>query len=374
MKRVLIVSASVGSGHARAAQGLQAWIAREAPGATVQHLDILTLTTKAYRKAYTSSYLKLAEHAPEVWGYLYKSADKKKPRFEPPRLIRAFDKLEFAKFRHFVRDFAPDHLVCTHFLPVQVLASSRQKPWAGFSISVVVTDYYAHGFWAQPAADLTCVPTQECLEELADKGMDRAKLQATGIPVLPEFAEPPARKASRAKLDLRGDKPVVLAMGGGWGGGGLEDLVADVLRAGDCTVIAVAGRNAKTKSALDALKHPNLHVFGFVDNIHELMAASDLCVTKSGGLTTSECLAMGLPMLVPNAIPGQEERNADYVTEAGAAMQARSPASLRLKLARLIAEPELRARMSQAAQAIARPFAGRDIMARLAGLDAKATA
>lgn len=365
MKRVLIISASVGSGHARAAQGLRAWIAREAPGAEVQHLDILTLTSKTYRKAYTSSYLKLAEHAPEVWGYLYNSADKKKPRFKPPRLIRAFDKLEFAKFRHFVRDFAPDQMICTHFLPVQVLASSRRKPWAEFGLSVVVTDYYAHGFWAQPAADITFLPTQECLEELADKGMDRAKLLATGIPVLPQFAEPPTREAARASLGLGDNRPVVLAMGGGWGGGGLDELVAEVLRAGDATVLAIAGRNAKVKAALESMSDPRLRVFGFVDNIHELMAASDVCVTKSGGLTTSECLAIGLPMLIPSAIPGQEERNANYVAEAGAAMQARSPASLRLKLARLIAEPDLRARMSQAARAIARPWAGRDIVSRL---------
>jgi processive 1,2-diacylglycerol beta-glucosyltransferase len=367
MKRVLIVSASVGSGHARAAQSLQAWIARQAPGTQARHLDILTLTGRTYRKAYTSSYLKLAEHAPEVWGYLYDSADKKKPRFKPPRLIRAFDKLEFAKFRHFVRDFAPDRMICTHFLPVQVLASSRGKPWAQFGLSIVVTDYYAHGFWAQPAADITFLPTTECLEELADKGMDRTKLVATGIPVLPQFAGPPARQAARAALGIGNDRPVVLVMGGGWGGGGLDALVAEVLRAGDAAVLAIAGRNARVRATLEAIQDPRLRVFGFVENIHELMAASDVCVTKSGGLTTSECLALGLPMLIPGAIPGQEERNADYVTEAGAAMQARSPASLRLKLARLITEPELRARMSESARAIARPFAGRDIARHVLG-------
>ncbi len=361
MTRILIVSASVGSGHTRAAQGLQAWIAQESPAASVQHLDILTLTSRTYRKAYTSSYLKLAEHAPELWGYLYNSADKKKPRFKPPKLIRAFDKLEFAKFRHFVRDFGPDQMICTHFLPVQVLASSRDKSWAKFDISVVVTDYYAHGFWAQPAADATFLPSCECLEELVDKGMDRARLHPTGIPVGPQFATLPSRDAARAALKLSQARPVVIVMGGGWGGGGLDELVAEVLRAGDANVLVIAGRNAKVKATLESMRDPRLRVFGFVDNIHELMAAADVCVTKSGGLTTSECLSMGLPMLIPNAIPGQEERNADFVTEAGAAMQARSPASLRLKLARLIAEPALRTRMRVAANAIAKPLAGRDI-------------
>ncbi|MBX3475082.1 MAG: glycosyltransferase [Planctomycetes bacterium] len=365
MTRILIVSASVGSGHARAAAGLEAWIAREMPGATVQHLDILTLTSRTYRKAYTSSYIKLADHAPELWGYLYDRADKQKPRFKPPRLIRAFDKLEFAKFRHVVRDFAPDQMICTHFLPVQVLASSRRKPWAKFGLSVVVTDYYAHGFWAQPAADRTFLPTQECLEELVDKGMPRAKLLATGIPLMPQFAAPPSRDAARAALNLPPGRPLVLAMGGGWGGGGLDELAAEVLRAGDATVLAIAGRNTRVKAALERMNDPRLRVFGFVDNIHELMAAADLCVTKSGGLTTSECLATGLPMLIPNAIPGQEERNANYVAESGAAMQARSPASLRLKLARLLSEPALLRRMSENARAIARPTAAQAILRNL---------
>jgi processive 1,2-diacylglycerol beta-glucosyltransferase len=361
----LIVSASVGSGHARAAQGLQAWIEREQPGCSVRHVDILSFTGAAYGKTYAASYLKLASRAPALWGYLYDASDRKSPRFKPQRLLRAFDKLEFARFRHFVRDFEPDHLLCTHFLPVQVLASSLRKPWAKFSLNIVVTDYYAHAFWAQPAARRIFVPTDECLEELVERGIPRERLAATGIPILPCFAEPPTRQAARRKLDLPARATVVLAMGGGWGGGGLDEIVRDVLDAGNATVLAVAGRNKRTRAALDAINDPRLRVFGFVENIEELMAASDLCVTKSGGLTTAECLATGLPMLIPSPIPGQEERNADFVTEAGAALQARSPASLRLKLRKLLADPSALARMAQSARDTSRPVAGRDIAADL---------
>lgn len=362
MSRILIVSASVGSGHGRAAQALQAWITRESPGAVVQVVDILDFTEAAYRKIYRASYLQLSQHAPALWGYLYNSSDHQKPRFKPPRVIRAFDKFEFAKFRHFVRDFAPDHLVCTHFLPVQVLASSRSKPWATFSLSLVVTDYYAHGFWAQPAADAIFVPTEECLEELADRGLAREKLHATGIPVMPEFAKPPSRAQARRKLGLAGNTPTVLVMGGGWGAGDLPALVEDALAAPSARLLAVAGRNAEAEAALEKLREPRLKVFGFVDNMHELMAASDLCVTKSGGLTTAECLATGLPMLIPSPIPGQEERNADYAIEVGAALRARSRASLRLKLQRLVKSTSQRARMRAAAQSAALPLAGREIV------------
>jgi len=367
MARFLIVSASVGSGHARAAQALQAWIARDEPDAAVQHVDILSFTGAAYRKAYTASYLQLARRAPALWGYLYDLGDRKAPRFKPPRIVRAFDKLEFARFRQFVGEFAPDCLLCTHFLPVQVLASSRRKTWAKFSIGLVVTDFYAHSFWAQPAADRIFLPNEECLEELADRGLERGALSVTGIPVLPQFALTVPAQSARAKLGL-GAGPVVLAMGGGWGGGGLEGVARDILTAGDATVMAVAGRDKGTLAALEKIKDSRLHAVGFVENIDEFMAAADVCVTKSGGLTTAECLALGLPMLIPSPIPGQEERNADYASEAGAALQARSPASLRMKLRSILGDGALRARMREAAKAAGRPLAGREIVMQAGAL------
>ena len=135
-------------------------------------------------------------------------------------------------------------------------------------------------------------------------------------------------------------------------------------------VIAIAGRNERMRKEVADLPVPDgakLRAFGFVDNIHELMTVSDLCVTKSGGLTTAECLAMGLPMLIPNPIPGQEERNAEYVTENGCALIARSPGSLKYKVKKFLADPDMRARMQQAARDRARPRAAGEILKAIAG-------
>lgn len=369
--KLVILSCSVGSGHARAASALQAWAANLYPGTEVENRDILEFTSGVYRRAYRGSYLALADHAPALWGLMYDTSDRGRVLKRAPLAVRAYDRLEFAGFRKWLRQQQPRAVLCTHFLPVQVLAHVRGKQaWAGFPLHLVVTDYYAHLFWAQPGADAIYVANDESAEEMADRGVKPSRVHATGIPIAPPFAQPLARPAALEKAGLDDKRPVVLLMGGGWGNAGMDKLAEVVLSQGPVQVVAVAGRNAAMQQALASLKAPRqstLRVLGFVDNIHELMAAADLCVSKSGGLTTAECLAMGLPMLVPNPIPGQEERNADYLAEIGAGVKARTPGVLRLKLKRLLANPALRARMRESALAHGRPQAAREILARVLG-------
>ena len=225
-----------------------------------------------------------------------------------------------------------------------------------------MTDFDVHAFWVQPGADLTCVATEELRAILADRGVPPDRVAATGIPILPEFSTAHDRRAIRASLGIRDEKPAVLVMGGGSGVGSMLDAVTAARDAGNVHVLAVAGRNEALERRLRALAPPaggTLPAFGFVSNVHELMAASDVAVTKSGGLTTAECLASGLPMVVRDPIPGQEERNCDFVLEAGAGVRTHGPASLRFKLGALLADPARLSRMKAAARAAGRPRAAR---------------
>jgi processive 1,2-diacylglycerol beta-glucosyltransferase len=347
----------------RAAEALEEAARAEHPGGDFLHVDVLELTHRAYRRAYTSSYLKLADDAPNLWGLIFRSSDRKKAFRRNAAAVRAFDRIEFSRFYSRVDDFRPDHVICTHFLPVMVLGD-RKAP-APFSVNLVVTDYYAHGYWSQLSADRVFVGGPEMIEELADTGLARERIHLSGIPVSGNFSGEPDRAAIRQKLDLSPDLPVVLLMSGGWGAGGLPEIAKAVFAAGPAQVIAVAGRNEGMKAALDGLEVPagsKLIPFGFVDFVHELMAVSDICVSKSGGLTTSECLAMGLPMIVPNPMPGQEELNADHLAERGAGLKARSPGALRLKLKELLADGEKREAMKRAARSLGRPDAARTII------------
>ncbi|KAA0211992.1 glycosyltransferase [bacterium] len=351
--KLLLISANAGAGHIRAAAALEEAARDLHPGAEVRNVDILSFTDPIYRRAYANSWLKMADNAPALWGYIYSSSDAAKAKKKQAAIIRAFDRIEFRKFRRFVADYAPDVVLCTHFLPGQVLATSRKETWGRFKFGCVLTDFDAHVLWAQPSFDRFFVGNEELVEVLREKGMDIDKITVTGIPIMKAFSRPMERAAARRKLGLNDSAPVVLCMGGGMGLGNMAEIVDAVICEPPVQVLAVAGRNARLKRDIEALEVPEgttLKVFGFVDNIPEMMAAADLAVTKSGGLSSSECLAMGLPMLVPNPIPGQEERNADYLAEIGAGLKARGMGSFRYKLHRLLGNAPLRSQMAENAR------------------------
>lgn len=366
--RVLIVSASAGAGHVRAAEALEEAARDLHPGAEVHTVDVLAFTGAAYRRMYGAGYLKLVNRVPALWGALYRASDVVRRQRVQDRFVRAFDMVEFAAFRAFVRELAPDAMLATHFLPCQVLAPYRAEGRDAFPLGVALTDYDAHAFWVQPTADRFFVASDEVREVLAGRGIDRGRIVVTGIPVRRAFAAPHDREALRAKHGLAPDVPVVLVTAGGAGVGAFEATVETVLSGPPVQVLAMAGRNEALRRRLQALPVPSgsaLLPFGFVEAMDELMAAADLMVAKSGGLTTAEALALGVPMIVRDPIPGQEERNADYLLEAGAGVKASGLDSLRYKLRTLLTDPARLARMRDAALAVARPHAALDIVAAM---------
>jgi len=342
----------------RAAQAL--W-----PRTEVLHRDVLDFTEPVYRKGYVQSYLEMVNRAPDLWGYLYHASDRPPKRNLQSRLVRVFDRLEFARFRGFVRDFGADAVLSTHFLPCQVFAPYRRRGRDRFPLGVVLTDFDAHAFWVQPTADRFFVPTAEVAAVLAGRGIAMEKISVTGIPIMPAFSKRQNRRALRARWGLSGRRPVILVMSGGAGVGALVEMVRRSLASGSVQVLAVAGRNEKARKELESLAPPSrstLRVFGFVEDVSELMAVADLMVGKSGGLTTAECFAMGLPMIICDPIPGQEERNCDFVLEAGAGVRANGGAALSYKLSSLWSDPRRLGRMRRAARVAGRPRAAREIL------------
>jgi processive 1,2-diacylglycerol beta-glucosyltransferase len=365
--KLLLVSTSAGAGHTRAAQALEETARLRFPEVTVRHVDILDFVDRAYRKAYAGGYLAMVDGAPELWGHLYKASDRVPREGFRRKLVRAFDHMEFAGFRAFVKDFAPDVVLATHFLAAQVFTPKERRK-IPFRFGLVVTDFDVHAFWVQPDADVTFVATEELRAILAGRGVDEKGIAATGIPIMPAFAARHDRRRLRASFGIAEGVPAVLVMGGGSGVGSMREAVEAALGAGRAHVLAVAGRNTALEKKLREVDVPRgaaLSVFGFVTNMHDLMAAADLAVTKSGGLTTAECLASSLPMVIRDPIPGQEERNSDFVLEAGAGVKAHGPGSLRFKVESLLSNAARLARMKEAARAAGRPRAAEEILARI---------
>jgi processive 1,2-diacylglycerol beta-glucosyltransferase len=368
VKRLLILSVRAGAGHTRAAEALGEAARSRWPAAHVEHVDILDFTGGFYREGYVRSYLEMVNQAPELWGYLYRTSNGgRRPGFQA-KVVRLFDRLEFARFRRFVREFRPDAVLSTHFLAAQIFAPYRRRGRYRFPLGLIVTDFDVHAFWVQPTADRFFVATGELAARLAERGIPAGKVAVTGIPVRAAFSRRWSRARERSRLGESNERPVVLVMSGGAGVGSLAETASRILARGNVHVLGVAGSNEKAHKALQAIRAPRgsaLRAFGFVEGLASLMAASDLFVGKSGGSTTAECLAMGLPMIICDPIPGQEERNCDFLLEAGAAIKAYGPASLSHKLDALLSDRARLRRMREAALRAARPHAAKEILESL---------
>ncbi len=372
-KRLLLLSVSAGHGHIRAADALCAELKRSHPEHEARHVDLMTLVPILFRKTYKDAYLKLVQKHPTLWGYLYARSDR-----DPSGAAAALAKLRKAieaacnkDLLEILREYAPDAIVCTHFMPLQVLARWKAKGKTDVPVWTCVTDYMAHRFWLEPGQDGWFAATEECARRMIARGLDPERVFVTGIPVSPDFIPPAdgpeARRTAAERFGLDPGRPTVLLMGGGAGVGDMRSLAAALLGAPErFQLVALAGNNRALLTNLRALaaEHPGrLLPLGFTHDVHMLLAAADLVITKPGGLTTAECLAMGKPMLVHSPIPGQEEYNADFLLENGAALKAVDMDALLWRVRRFLNEPDLRARLARNAAALGKPHAARDVLA-----------
>jgi processive 1,2-diacylglycerol beta-glucosyltransferase len=361
--RVLVLTGSVGSGHTRAAQAVVEAMLRSGHAADAEVVDVLGHAWPAFRALYRDAYIAMIERAPGAVGWLYRSSDS----VEGGGGRRALQRLALARMRRLVVDERPDTVVCTHFLAAELVNGMVERgEWQG-TFAVVVTDLDAHALWAAcPRADRWFVALPETAEILAGKGVARDRIVVSGIPIMGAFsAVLPPRQEIRGRLGLAPDAPMLLVSGGGVGVASLDSTVEALLGDGsDFSVALVCGRNEALRARTEALVarfgargRARCAVFGFTDRMHELMHAADLSVGKPGGLTSSESLAMGLPMAILNPVPGQEERNSDHLLEWGVAIRLNSPESMRWRIAGLLADPRRLRAMREAALARARPFA-----------------
>jgi processive 1,2-diacylglycerol beta-glucosyltransferase len=372
---LLILSVSAGAGHVRAAQAVEAAAKLASPPVEATHLDLLTLVPAQFRRLYGQQYIKLVDRLPQLWSYLYARTDRPGRDSVLGNLKRAVEKVNTRRLGDEIARLAPDAILCTHFLPAELLSRRRAAAHPGDPrlppLWVQVTDFDVHTLWVHPHVDHYCVASEEVAFRLADRGVRRERISVTGIPVMPQFAEPLDRATCAREIGIDPGKFTALLMAGGAGVGALDELASRLLRLPrGLQLIALAGRNEELLRRLRDLAraHPGrLFPLGFTTTVERLMTASDLVITKPGGLSVSECLAKGRPMLLASPIPGQEERNADYLLEAGAALKAADAATLEFKLAGLLDAPTRLEAMGAAARRIARPRAAEDVLRLVSG-------
>ena len=305
---VVFCTASVGSGHVRAAQAVAGYFKNS------NILDILNFTPKWFNKIYHDGYFFAVKHFPEIVGWCYDNCDiPLNERGIRHKLICLLEDLICRKFKMNPELKKADVIVSTHFLTSGILARMKDKELLKVPVVTIVTDDYPHSIWLEPEIDLLCVANKAASQVAITNGIDPIKVCATGIPIDPRFGN----KSFKTK-----DITTILIAGGGDGIGEIEATVKYLLELEDLRIIAVCGKNKRLKESLDKIRSSSLEVIGYTDKMHELMQEADILICKPGGLTTTEALAARLPMILMKPIPGQEERNAKVLVESGAAMMA----------------------------------------------------
>jgi len=372
-QRIFVMSAAVGAGHLRAAQAVELALRQLAPDAEVRNIDVLELTNAAFRRIYGRAYLDLVNKAPHVLGYIYDLMDKPsrsgKDRRDQFRL--AFEKLNLQAFIDLLKELRPDLVINTHFLPAEIIAHLRRRRRWDIPQTTVTTDFDTHRLWVNQPCEHYFTATEEGALGLAAWGVPRQTITPTGIPIHPAFAQIKERDEVLPRHGLRGDRPIVLQLAGGFGVGPIGRIYAALLEVQlPLEIVVVTGRNEQARRGLETITVPprhRVHLLGFTDQMDELMAAADLLVSKPGGLTTSEALARGLPLAIVQPTPGQEDRNSDFLLENGAAIKINNLAVLAHKVQQVLSDAPRLEMLKQRARALGRPQAAFDVVRQSLG-------
>ncbi len=324
--KIIIVYASAGAGHFKAAESVYEFFRKENPSLEVELVDVLSLSGTLFRKNYAPIYDFMVNHAHWLWALSFKLTG-----------LKTFSKLVFflhslicrantVKLADFLINANPDYIISTHFLPSVVVSSLRARGKLNSKLITVITDFGVHPFWIAPFTDIYVVASEPTAKQLESKGVEPGIIREWGIPVNPKFLKTPDKRGLCGKFGINPDKFTVLIATGSFGIGPIEEVADSLYR--DNQVLVVCARNEKLYKGLKAKENANLKVFGFVDNMHELMAVSDIIVAKPGGLSISEILAMELIPLFISPIPGQETHNLEILAKYGIGEQISDPAKV----------------------------------------------
>ncbi len=317
MKKILIVYASAGDGHKKAAEAIYKQFPDIPSGAEVVFIDSLNYTTRFFKFFYRRIYIILIKYLPWLWGFFYHTLNN---RFffllaSPFRALT--NTLNSKKLIDFLLKEQFDIIISTHFFAPEVISRFKEKSALPALLINVVTDFKAHLYWIAKNIDKYVVASESVRQGFVDRGVAFERISVLGVPVRKGFSIPVSKEAARKELNLLADKFTILVMGGGLGVGPIKEVVSDLQRIGfDCQIIVVCGHNKLLAGKLEAMAVnfvKKTYVKGFYHNIDMLMAASEIMISKAGGVTVSESLAKGLPLICIKPIPGQESGNAEFL-------------------------------------------------------------
>lgn len=355
--KVLIVSVTCGQGHNSTAKALMSGLT--ARGAECTILDAFEHINRILAKALDDGYQLSARYLSKPYATVYKHAEHRKKNAEEFSNTKVINTLLASKLRSYIEDYNPDVIVTTHCFAAAMVDILKQKGVIHSKNIGIVTDFTVHPFWEEAIHfDYIVTPNELLNLQMRKKGFSLGQILPFGIPIDPKFANNIVTKEqAREQLGLERQKPTVLVMSGSMGFGNIRKVVASLDRlTTDFQAIVVCGNNAEAKAEIESMrKTKTFLVYGYVNNVDFLMSAADCIVTKPGGLTTSEALAKRLPILTVNPIPGQEDRNTEFLLNSGAAMAASETCPIDEVIYQFLQNPRRRELMCESIKYLRRP-------------------
>ena len=368
MKKVMIFYGSYGGGHLSAARSIKEYIETNYIDVEIQMVDCMEYISKVINKVTTTAYSEFAKKAPWAWGHIYKKAE----QGVIAKVTTDSNKLMAHKLNKLLQEFAPDCVISTHPFSSQMCAYLKKKNKIDFKLATVMTDYAPHDQWLLYPEEVNYffVAHNGMRDELIEKGISKAKIYATGIPLSNRFLEHYNKKETLEEFGLKLQKKTILFFAGGEFGLG-KNTTLEILRTfaenfHDLQIVAIAGRNKNMKEKFEEVventsRHDSIKILDYTNKVPELMSVSNLVVTKPGGLTTTESLASGLPIIVINPIPGQEEENAEFLEENGVAIWLKKEDNVKEVLENIFNKPDKMLDMKIKARLLAKKNSTQDI-------------
>lgn len=341
--KVLIMSITAGQGHHSTAAALKDYLTDN--NIQCKILDTYEYIAPILKEAVARGYLISTAYTPRASGHVYRFAEKKGGTTVGMHISKLTNSVLSSGVRDFIEEYNADIIICTHVFAAGVVNALSEKGFINKAVvkAGIVTDFTIHPFWEDmDKMDYIITPSELLGYQLQQRGIAIYKMLPLGIPIKPKFYNKMSKAQARLNLSLSPDKRTVLFMSGSMGYGKMEDIIekADGLDL-DFQALVVCGNNKKAYAAISGKKYKkDVRCFGYVDNVEVMMDAADCIVTKPGGITTSEAMAKELPMIIINPIPGQEERNVEFLLNNGLAVLTSSTYTVAEALFQLFTNPK----------------------------------
>ena len=372
-KNILVVTASMGSGHNKAANAVAEAIKRKYPVNKINVIDFMSTETAYFNSLVKDIYLKMLDHTPSVYEFFYKfTSDSTKGSTIQSVFAHAMKK----DMRELIKKYEADMVICTHPFPCAAASYLKQTGEINIPLMTVMTDFCVHQFWLYKNIDIYFTANDLLKKEMVNQGLLEERIFVTGIPVGYNFRVDYNRDDLLTKFKLEKDKPVALIMGGGLGLGGVKNALCQLERLKkDIQILVITGANVALWSEMNEYAQHSKHkifVWGYSHNIQEFMSVATFLISKPGALTISEALTRELPMILHDPIPGPEVDNAKFVSDNGAAIWVKHQDTLDAVVREVLSDATILPKLRNNAKVLKKPYASdniADVIANMLGLD-----